>query len=133
MSEKSERARWFEEYTRRLAHGSVTAGQQDGPHACPCCGYLTLGERGGFEICDVCFWEDDGQDDHDADVVRGGPNGALSLTAARRSFNAVGAADERHIHSVRPPEPDEIPGDGSARALPEVARSRRRRQRFRDV
>jgi hypothetical protein len=26
----------------------------------------------------VCFWEDDGQDDHDADLVRGGPNGALS-------------------------------------------------------
>jgi hypothetical protein len=43
---------------------------------------LTLNERGGWEICAVCFWEDDGQDDHDADNVRGGPNGALSLTQA---------------------------------------------------
>jgi hypothetical protein len=42
-------------------------------------------ERGGFEICPVCFWEDDGQDDPDADVVLGGPNGQLSLTQARNN------------------------------------------------
>ena len=47
---------------------------------------LTLSERGGFEICSVCWWEDDGQDDADADVVRGGPNGDLSLTQARKNF-----------------------------------------------
>nr|WP_282707098.1 CPCC family cysteine-rich protein [Nonomuraea coxensis] len=35
-------------------------GPQDGPYACPCCRYVTLGERGGFEICPVCLWEDDG-------------------------------------------------------------------------
>lgn len=28
-----------------------------GPYACPCCGYLTLDERGGYEICSVCFWD----------------------------------------------------------------------------
>jgi hypothetical protein len=54
--------------------------------ACPCCGYPTLTERGAFEICDLCNWEDDGQDSSDADVVRGGPNGTYSLTAARRNF-----------------------------------------------
>ena len=37
--------------------------------ACPCCGYETLGERGAFEICGVCWWEDDGQDNADADQV----------------------------------------------------------------
>jgi hypothetical protein len=57
--------------------------------ACPCCGYLTLDSRGDFDICDVCFWEDDGQDDHDADQVRGGPNGRLSLTQARNDFAEV--------------------------------------------
>jgi len=30
---------------------------------CPCCGHLTLRERGGFELCPECDWEDDGQDD----------------------------------------------------------------------
>jgi hypothetical protein len=53
---------------------------------CPCCRYWTLTERGAFEICDECNWEDDGQDDEDADVVRGGPNGSLSLTAARELY-----------------------------------------------
>jgi hypothetical protein len=26
---------------------------------CPCCGYYTLDGRGGYDICPVCFWEDD--------------------------------------------------------------------------
>jgi Cysteine-rich CPCC len=133
QSTPSDRSRWFAEYVNRLEHESVVARAEEGPHACPCCGYLTLGERGGFEICDVCCWEDDGQDDHDADVVRGGPNGALSLRDARRNFDVIGACEERHIYHVRPPEQDEIPADGSARPLPEIAKSKRRRHRFRDV
>ncbi|MGV9885301.1 CPCC family cysteine-rich protein [Streptomyces sp. NPDC003006] len=54
----------------------------EGPYRCPCCGFITLGERAAFEICDVCYWEDDGQDEHDADEVRGGPNHDLSLRQA---------------------------------------------------
>lgn len=26
---------------------------------CPCCGFKTLDERGGYDICEVCDWEDD--------------------------------------------------------------------------
>jgi hypothetical protein len=108
----------------------VTSGGDDGPFACPCCGYLTLGERGGFEICAVCFWEDDGQDEHDAGIVRGGPNGRLSLSDARRNFERVGACEEQHVHNVRSPRRREVPGDGSGRALPEAARAKRRRHWF---
>lgn len=53
---------------------------------CPCCGYPTLTMRGVFEYCSLCHWEDNGQDDHDADEVSGGPNGDYSLTQARRNF-----------------------------------------------
>lgn len=81
----------------------------DGPYACPCCGYLTLEERGGHQICQVCFWEDDGQDVHDADDVRGGPNGGLSLTEARRNFERFGAASEKVLEHVRPPFDEEHP------------------------
>ncbi|MDP9163351.1 MAG: hypothetical protein M3N06_04575, partial [Pseudomonadota bacterium] len=49
-------------------------------YPCPCCGNRTVGERATYEICPVCFWEDDGQGDADADVVMGGPNKDLSLT-----------------------------------------------------
>ena len=50
---------------------------------CPCCLLPTLTGRGVYDICPVCWWEDDGQDTADADLVRGGPNGRYSLTRAR--------------------------------------------------
>jgi hypothetical protein len=55
-------------------------------YACPCCAEHTLPERGAYDICGKCGWEDDGQDEHDAEEVRGGPNGNLSLTQARQYF-----------------------------------------------
>ena len=77
-------------------------------YRCPCCGCLTLCGRAGYEICPVCYWEDDGQDSHDADEVRGGPNGSLSLTQARESYRRIGATDARFVSSVRRPRPEEI-------------------------
>lgn len=56
------------------------------PNTCPACGYLTLSERCCWEICPICFWEDDGQDDFDADAVNGGPNVDSSLTSYRIKF-----------------------------------------------
>jgi hypothetical protein len=76
-------------------------------HRCPCCGYLTLSDRGRFEICEVCYWEDDSQDDQDANTVRGGPNGDLSLTQARRNYSLFGASDRAFCDSVREPAEDE--------------------------
>lgn len=76
-------------------------------YRCPCCNYKTLHSRAGYEICPVCFWEDDGQDDHDADEVRGGPNQFLSLTDARSAFKLRGACGERFLDEVRPPLEDE--------------------------
>ena len=60
------------------------------------------------EVCKVCFWEDDGQDDHDADELRGGPNGELSLSQARLNFRSFGASDRKFLANVRPPLPDEL-------------------------
>jgi hypothetical protein len=108
--ELDRRREWFEWYVDRMEHHSVSRpNRSDGKYACPCCGHLTLDERGGFEICQVCFWEDDGQDDHDADIVRGGPNGSLSLTQARANYRTFGASEERFIDSTRSPTPEEIP------------------------
>jgi hypothetical protein len=75
---------------------------------CPCCGFLTLTERAAWEICPVCYWEDDGQDDSEADEVFGGPNGELSLTAARRNYAEFGAVERRFRKRVRAPQPHEI-------------------------
>jgi hypothetical protein len=72
------------------------------PFPCPCCGSRTLGELACYEICPVCFWEDDGQGDNDADLVRGGPNRHLSLTVARESFNRIGTPAPRDLAHARP-------------------------------
>ena len=77
--------------------------------ACPCCRHLTLAEGVDFEICPVCFWEDDGQGDPDAGEVRGGPNGGLSLAQARANFEAFGACDRAMLSNVRDPLTHEIP------------------------
>lgn len=72
--------------------------------ACPCCGYATLPGRDDYDICPICFWEDDGHDDDDADDARGGPNG-VSLTAARINFLRVGVAEPKDRPHVRAPLP----------------------------
>jgi len=56
------------------------------PVLCPCCRFLTLGEAVAYEICPICHWEDDGQGDHNADEVSGGPNHSYSRTQARKNF-----------------------------------------------
>lgn len=44
-------------------------------YACPCCGYKKLDYEppGTYDICDICFWEDDVVQYHDPDY-EGGAN-----------------------------------------------------------
>jgi hypothetical protein len=101
--------RWFQWYTDQLEHKSTVRERCLGnPYRCPCCRHTTLSERGGFEICPVCYWEDDGQDDDDADTVRGGPNGTLSLTQARQNYLHYKVCDLKFSEHVRPPLPQEL-------------------------
>ncbi len=74
---------------------------EDGYYHCPCCGFPTLHSRGSFDVCAICYWEDDGQDSHDADRVRGGPNAMISLTQARENFARFGACELRFVDKVR--------------------------------
>ena len=78
------------------------------PLRCPCCGYKTLSERAAYDICKVCFWEDDGQDDSNASEIWGGPNGDLGLAQARVNYKLFGACCEKDILHVRPPRPSEL-------------------------
>lgn len=80
----------FEVYSPGLNAQDGSEHSTEVRYACPCCGYPTLGSLDEFEICSLCCWEDDGQDDVDADLVRGGPNHSFSLVEARENF-------ERHL------------------------------------
>jgi hypothetical protein len=54
---------------------------------CPCCGYKTLTEEGGFEICDLCNWEDEELGRiTPPDKVIGEANQDYSLCEARSNF-----------------------------------------------
>jgi len=73
-------------------------------YRCPCCGYRTLQTPDSLALCPVCWWEDDGQEDLDAEEVRMTVNGDLSLEEARRFFANCGAAHPRFLPYVRQPE-----------------------------
>jgi hypothetical protein len=75
---------------------------------CPCCNYMTLPYEVLFEICPVCFWQDDGQDDSSAKEVWGGPNHDLSLAQARKNFKEFGASSRERLPHVRPPKQEEL-------------------------
>jgi hypothetical protein len=107
--ELARREAWFNEYTERLDSQPPQL-----PLRCPCCRCKSLTKRGEFEVCPICYWEDDGQDDHDADVIRGGPNRRLSLTQARANYRLFYACEKRHVPNVRAALPDELPDDESA-------------------
>ncbi len=74
---------------------------------CPCCGYPTLAQEppGTFQICPVCFWEDDSVQFAEPSY-RGGAN-EPSLDEARASFDACGACDPASVGAVRPPTDEE--------------------------
>ncbi len=78
--------------------------------ACPCCGLLTLEEEppGTFDICPVCFWEDDFVQFIDP-TYRGGANKIISLLEARQNFARMGVSEARFKQNVRPPLPEEFP------------------------
>lgn len=71
--------------------------------ACPCCGYKTFDHEpdGSYNICGVCFWEDDPIQLEDPDY-EGGAN-PMSLRQAQRNFLEFGACSREMLRNVRPP------------------------------
>lgn len=74
--------------------------------SCPCCGRRTIQNRGDYEICTVCWWEDDGQDNDTASTVYGGPNHGISLTQARYNFIKYGIYDPNRSDLLAEREPE---------------------------
>ncbi len=75
-------------------------------YQCPCCMYYTLDDAPGhFDICPVCFWEDDNIQRENADY-EGGAND-ISLNQARENYKKIGAMSKDSLNSVRPPHDNE--------------------------
>jgi Cysteine-rich CPCC len=61
-------------------------------HPCPCCGYRTLPGRDLYDLCPVCWWEDEGTEP----LEYSAPNGR-TLVEAQREYLA-----RRLPHRLRP-------------------------------
>lgn len=74
---------------------------------CPCCGYKTFNHKpdGSYDICAVCFWEDDPIQLSDPDY-EGGAN-RVSLKQGQRNFAEFGACEKEMVQNVRQPTDDE--------------------------
>lgn len=69
--------------------------------ACPCCGYKTFREKpnGTYDICEVCYWEDDPIQLNDPNY-EGGAN-RVSLKQGQKNFIEFGACEREMIKNVR--------------------------------
>lgn len=96
---------------------------------CLCCGYLTIENRADFDICPVCFWEDDqyiifdedsnsihtlyqGDKDIPAEKLLDIPSGAnhgLTLREGRENYKKFGACEQSMVKHVRTPKKSEYP------------------------
>lgn len=63
---------------------------------CYCCGYFSLEEKGTAEICPVCFWEDDGENNLD---MMSNPN-RMTLRQGRDNFVKFGACEKQFLQDV---------------------------------
>ncbi len=87
-------------------------------YKCPCCQKETLDARGDYEICPVCFWEDevyldiknnsidimghyDENKEEFLDIVSGANHG-LTLRQARENYKKFGACEKSMLPYVKP-------------------------------
>ena len=66
---------------------------------CSCCGFITLFKKQGFEICPICFWQDDVLDDKSFS----GANG-MNIKEAIENYKKIGACNEEMFKNVLPKE-----------------------------
>jgi hypothetical protein len=100
-------------------------------HRCPCCGYRTLPSRGDYELCPVCWWEDDGGEPWEYS----GPNGQ-TLVEAQQAFVAERRRYRLRPGRVRAPRPQEArdpdwrPYELSSDLVARVERTHEEQRRF---
>ena len=67
-----------------------------------------MNNRGEYDICPVCFWEDDLDQIEDPDLEE--QANTVSLNQARENYKKFGACEEDMLKHVRPPKEDELTG-----------------------
>lgn len=89
---------WLQTRLREVGETVEIVGEPETMVECRCCGSLSLHERGAYEICPVCFWEDDGLQDLDR---VSGPN-HMTLREGKENFKRIGACSEDSLRHIAP-------------------------------
>lgn len=80
--------------------GSKYMTDNNKSYTCPVCGYLVFAEPpGSYDICPICFWEDDIVQIAYPDMAGGANN--VSLIEAQNSFVRFGVSEQRFKENVR--------------------------------
>jgi len=90
------RTSWLQAQLRQVGDAVEVLGEPERMADCRCCGSLSIHERGVYEICPVCFWEDDGL--QDLDTVSG-PN-HMTLREGKKNYERIGACSEESLRFV---------------------------------
>jgi Cysteine-rich CPCC len=100
-------------------------------HPCPCCGYKTLPDRGAYDLCPVCWWEDEGVEPWEVS----GSNGQ-TLVEAQQEYLAQRLPHRLRQGKVRAPkrgeerDPDWRPFELTAELVGRVERANIEQQRW---
>lgn len=76
-----------------LGSNQEVEGLQEELYSCPCCEFKTLPTKGEYDICPVCFWEDDGSTDPS---YYSSPN-HMTLAQARDNFIEFGVVNKSSL------------------------------------
>ncbi|MCM2997180.1 hypothetical protein M3647_06830 [Paenibacillus cellulositrophicus] len=76
-----------------LGSNREVEGLQEELYSCPSCEFKTLPTKGEYDICPVCFWEDDGRTDPS---YYSSPN-HMTLAQARDNFIEFGVVNKSSL------------------------------------
>ncbi len=88
-------------------------------YTCPCCGYKTLTEPiGSYDICPICFWEDDSIQFENPFMSSGANH--VSLYEGQRNFEDFESCEKEMLqHTRKPKSIDVLDNKWSKVELPE--------------
>jgi hypothetical protein len=71
----------------------TVVGKEPNLHPCPCCEFKTLQKQGEYCVCEVCYWEDDG---NKVNEVYSAVN-HMTLAEAKVNFLSLGIVNEKYL------------------------------------
>lgn len=88
---------YIEEKIKTLYQLPITViGVAEKLSPCPCCNFRTIFEKGNYQICPVCFWEDDGN----MNDMKNSSANHMTLKEAKDNFKTKGAISDQFLKFV---------------------------------